>query len=225
MPVVPQYVFPTMVGTGKLNAPKKYRTAFDKAFKQDLESGDVVVNTRSDQLKHTWCDNDRSESHLNASPGIKDNLLEFIDELTKEVNQYAYYHFGINKERCEWVCNVAWLNELQPGGFQTRHSHCNSFLSVIYYIDMPKGAPVTAFHRPLVEMKPYFSFGTDRYHDANFEFIKPEMKEDTFIIFPSYLQHEVEMMPQCEEGKVRRTFACNFIPNRIDCSSYLLELR
>lgn len=223
MPVVPQYVFPTMVGTGKLKNYKKYRTAFDKAFEKDKENGDVVVNTRSSNLLHSWCDNDRSQSPLNASSGIKEYLQDFIQELTEEVNLYAYYHFGIKKERCEWVCNVAWLNETTEGGFQTRHNHCNSFLSVIYYIDLPKGAPVTAFHRPMIHLKPYFAFESDTYHDANFEFIKPGMEEDTFIIFPSYIEHEVEMMPKCD--KPRRTFACNFIPNRIDCSSYLLELR
>lgn len=225
MPVSPQYVFPTMVGTGQLNDFKKYRVQFDKAFQHDIDNGSVVPNTRSDELKHTWCDGDKSESPLNASAGIRTHLLGFIDDLTKEVSEYAYYHFGVNKERCEWICNVAWLNELKPGGFQTKHNHCNSFLSVIYYIDMPENSPLTAFHRPVVDMKSYFAFEPDTYHDATFEFIKPEMKEDTFIIFPSYLHHEVEMMPDCGEGKVRRTFACNFIPNRIDCYSYMLELR
>ena len=74
-------------------------------------------------------------------------------------------------------------------------------------------------------MKSVMSFEADRYHDGNFEYVIPNMAKDTFIIFPSYLHHEVPIMTSGKDGKPRRTFACNFIPNKIDTSSYILELK
>jgi uncharacterized protein (TIGR02466 family) len=223
MPVAPQFIFPTMIGTGQLNDYEKYRPFFYKALEEDKKNNSVVKNSISKDLIHTVCTDDKSEQILNCSIGIKKYLAEFVEDLTQEVNTYAYQHFGINEDRCKFNMNVAWLNETTEGGFQIKHNHCNSFLSVVYYIDLPEEAPKTAFYRPLIDMKPYMSFEADTYHDANFEFIIPKMEEDTFIIFPSYLHHEVPAMPKCD--KPRLTFSCNFLPDRIDTYSYIMELR
>jgi uncharacterized protein (TIGR02466 family) len=225
MPFAPQPIFPTIIATGQLENYKKYRPLFKKAFEEDKarEEG-TVENTLSDKLIHSYSPNDHDEDGLNASLGIKNNLKEFVKELTKEVSRFAYWNYGINNERCEWFCNVAWLNEMEDGGFQYRHNHTNSFLSVVYFIDLPKDSPITMLHRPSLDLRSTMSFEPDRYHDGNFEYVVPSMEEDTFLIFPSYLQHEVPLMKTGTSEK-RRTFACNFIPTQVDTSSYILRFK
>lgn len=223
MPVNPQYIFPTMIGTGKLENFQKYRPAFHKALEEDKKNSKVTENPLSKKLVHTVCEDDKTIKSLNASKGIHMHLSDFVEDLSREVNKYAYHHFGISEDRCEFQMNVAWLNETEEGGFQIKHNHCNSFLSVIYYVDLPEEAPRTVFHRPSVDLRPYLAFEPETFHDANFDFIIPKMEEDTFIIFPSYIQHEVNAMPKCD--KPRLTFSCNFLPNRVDTYSYIVEMR
>lgn len=225
MSIAVQAIFPTLIATGQLDNYKKYRPLFEKAYEEDKESGQWVTNTVSNKCWHSLSPNTKDEDGLNASDGIKNNLKGFIKELTKEVAGFGYFNFGIDKSRCDWVCNTAWLNEMNNGGFQYQHNHTNSFLSLIYYVDSPTKETKTRFHRPHVDMRPTMSFEADRYHDGNFEFVVPEMSKDTFVIFPSYLQHDVPLMETGKDGKPRRTFACNFMPSRIDTASYILELK
>jgi uncharacterized protein (TIGR02466 family) len=225
MPIAVQPIFPTLIATGQLDNYRKYRADLNKAFEEDKQSGQWITNTVSDKACHSLCPNEKDEDGLNASDGIKNHLNHFISDLTKEISRFAYFNYGIDKSRCDWLCNVAWLNEIENGGFQYKHNHTNSFLSLIYYLDTPPDEAKTRFHRPHCDMRPTMSFEADRYHDGNFEYVIPNMVKDTFIVFPSYLHHEVPIMTTGKDGKPRRTFACNFIPDRIDTSSYILELK
>lgn len=198
-------IFPTMIGIGKISNHEY----FLPLFKDALMGGNIITNNVSPKLKHTR--------------DIKDQLKEFLDVLTSEVTKYANNHFGLNPGRCNWVCSNAWLNESNEGAFQTKHNHANAFLSVVYYADFPSGSSPTHLYRPDVYMHPFMRFDPDFYHDGNYEFIAPQVESGNFLIFPSYLQHEVP--PNINLIRPRITLACNYMPNKVDTVDYVMELK
>jgi len=197
-------IFPTLIGIGKIENHADYLPLFLRLL------GDKTNDNKScPDLKHT--------------PDIRSNIPEFLDILTREVTQYANHHFGLKDDRCKWICNNAWLNESGHQAFQTSHNHANTFLSVVYYVDFPDGASQTRLLRPEVHMHPFMKFDPDFYHEGNYEYVSPGVKTGDFLIFPSYLRHEVP--PNINPIRPRITLACNYMPSKIDYNSYVMEIK
>ena len=197
-------IFPTLIGIGKIENHADYLPL----FMQELGKK-TMQNNVSSGLKHT--------------PDIKNCISDFLQVLTKEVTQYANQHFGLRDDRCEWICSNAWLNESHHQAFQTKHNHANSFLSVVYYADFPDGSSQTRLYRPDVYMHPFMRFDPDFYHEGNYEYVSPSVETGNFLIFPSYLKHEVP--PNINLIRPRITLACNYMPSKVDTVDYVMELK
>lgn len=78
------------------------------ALEEDKKNSKVTENPLSKKLVHTVCEDDKTIKSLNASKGIHMHLSDFVEDLSREVNKYAYHHFGISEDRCEFQMNVAW---------------------------------------------------------------------------------------------------------------------
>ena len=103
--------------------------------------------------------------------------------------------FVVNDEDCDnQIINIldnhklflsnSWAQIYKKNQKHIKHTHANSAYSGIIYVDGDKNSGQTIFYHPL----------RDRLleYDINFiEIFKPEFKINKFILFPSYIVHEV----------------------------------
>ncbi len=95
--------------------------------------------------------------------------------------------------------NLMWSNIYRPNGFNAEHFHPNSFLSGIILVKDPQTRPKngvrfnqhggTVFYSPInqnfVILPEAIEEGSAYYTPT----IKPDMKEGTMVLFPSWLRH------------------------------------
>ena len=89
----------------------------------------------------------------------------------------------------------AWVNINSPGSYNRLHSHPDSHLSGVMWIKAPKDCGVISFdnpngHHTYAEINSYDQKFNDKYFIHHSYWLPPI--EGRMIIFPSYLQHEVE---------------------------------
>ena len=106
MPIAVQPIFPTLIATGQLDNYRKHRPSLQKAYEEDKESGQWITNTISDKAFHSLCPNEKDEDGLNASDGIKNNLKDFIADLTKSLDLHILIMVLINLDVTGQRCLV-----------------------------------------------------------------------------------------------------------------------
>lgn len=166
------------------------------------------VNTKDSNLKHTQDIKPLLET-------IKRRAEKCCISLGKDM-------FG---QELEWKITSMWKNTLEKNGSQYVHNHCNSFISGIIYVSLPKGAPITKFHRP--ETLSHFVFSNYNSNSTlnpfNCQWIDiPETMQLDMILFPSYIKHSVDKM---EIDAKRITLSFNAIPNKLSNGPYDIEFK
>lgn len=178
------------------------------ALKRRFESGVTETNSKTDLLSHSTVLNpDSSDSFSGLSDTIRPHLVEFGRLL-----------FG---EELDWLIKEMWINRLEPGGFQTVHSHANSFISGVIYLTGSHPSARTTFYRGMGGRE--FAFANDhkgvRMGPFNApKWAVPETDPGDMVLFPSFMLHEVPK----NEGEVRMTVAFNAIPKRLKSWDYEL---
>lgn len=85
----------------------------------------------------------------------------------------------------------SWANRNEPGQSHHEHSHPNSFVSAVFYLQAPEGSSIT-FHRSTnnntYTMMPAKLEGDNGYTSPTIEM---PVETNDFIMFPSYLIHSV----------------------------------
>ncbi len=179
------------------------------ALKQRFESGATETNVKTDLLSHSTVLNpDASDSFSGLSDIIRPHLVEFGGLL-----------FG---EELDWLIKEMWINRLEPGGFQTVHSHANSFISGVIYLTRSHPSARTTFYRGMGGRE--FAFANEhkgvRMGPFNApKWAVPETGPGDMVLFPSFMLHEVPK----NEGAVRMTVAFNAIPKRLKSWDYELN--
>ena len=93
----------------------------------------------------------------------------------------------------------AWINVNGPGSYNERHSHdphSGTFLSGVFYVKCPEGSGNIRFYDP----RPHIQTSLDMKYYANgdtYHWFPPI--PNTLIMFPAWLEHEVESNKSHEE--------------------------
>ena len=93
----------------------------------------------------------------------------------------------------------AWINVNGPGSYNERHSHdphSGTFLSGVFYVKCPEGSGNIRFYDP----RPHIQSSLDMKYYANgdtYHWFPPI--PNTLIMFPAWLEHEVESNKSHEE--------------------------
>jgi uncharacterized protein (TIGR02466 family) len=135
-------------------------------------------------------------------------------------------HFGslLFGEDLAWHIKEMWINRLEAGGFQTVHSHANSFISGVIYLTESDPSARTTFYRSMGGRD--FAFANEHKGARMGPFNAPKwavpatMPGD-MVLFPSYLLHEVPK----NQGEARMTVAFNAVPDRLRSWDYELAFR
>lgn len=162
-------LFPTPVGLFKLETP---------ATKNELKY-------LSGLPLHKNLGNETSESkYLSKDTKLK-RLTKFFQESidTYFKNVYApCYDVKLNITQC-------WLNVTKPNHFHHQHSHPNSFISGVYYLQSDDTTGKIYFHK---DVKKILDVKTEEFNIFNSESWWMPSTEGTLLLFPSNLTHSVE---------------------------------
>lgn len=101
-------------------------------------------------------------------------------------------HFNVDLEKIKIFASKAWPVIIEKGGQIYKHTHPNSVLSVVYY---PRtGNALTGgklkFHSPNTHRMPIH---VESHNDLTYGDTQYVPEEDRLFIFPSHLEHEVEV--------------------------------
>jgi uncharacterized protein (TIGR02466 family) len=151
---------------------------------------------------------------------IKDRIMEGL-------KFYAYEVLHIDHSY-EFYITQSWLNITTPRGYHHQHSHANSIISGIYYVDCGEGVNEsqtilinTNFINITGNQNWYFK-KTKHTSQNTQEWVVPGSNND-IIYFPSTLQHHVGT----NKAKTnRKSLSFNtFIKGKIGDQNYLSELK
>ena len=160
-----------------------------EAVKKECKKGSSVSN------RGGW----QSEKYNSGS--LPASLLGLIQDTTGVVAQ-VYAHMGLKKHPELSNC---WINVCGNSAYNTRHRHPRSYFSAVYYLAVPEGSAGLLFHRPDM-LSDYFP---DRdSNDSNAVVVELDPKEKDLVVFPSYLDHSVEVSGFIEGERI--AVAMNF---------------
>jgi uncharacterized protein (TIGR02466 family) len=126
-----------------------------------------------------------------------DDLLNLKSVLTKYVNDYFKQVFNPNTEM-ELYITQSWLNVNDNGTGHHPHSHHNSLVSCVYYIDSYNGDEI-AFKNPN-EFLGNFKINSDNPGRWCVNDLKIPVFKNHLLIFPSSLYHMVPQRPSTLNG-------------------------
>lgn len=180
--VVP--MFPTLVWKIVLKA--QVREIIDAKILATLESLRRDLPTL--EAYQGW----QSEQTLHLRNEFQDLVSCVSNKATKSILQFL----RIDQEGFE--ITGCWATVLAKGAFHNAHSHPNNFLSGVYYVRTQPGADTTNFHDPrrqtYVIRPPVVELTAE-----NTDQVVVRVTNGTLLMFPSYLEHSVDINMSAEE--------------------------
>ena len=192
-------LFPVALGSTELDRElTKEELDF---FKRTQESKDRVIN--------------HGNTHTNDHY-ILDNpeLSELKKNLTEKVNLYFRDVYKVDEDIKIFI-TISWVNYTETGEYHHAHSHPNSVISGVYYIETDESDTIT-FSTPWLNKLTMYMNPTE-YNQWNSEEWWYPTRKNTLLLFPSKLTHHVD---QVKSDKTRISLAFNtFIKGKIGGSN------
>lgn len=135
-----------------------------------------------------------------------ETLSELFDTVTDKVNEVR----DQMRLQPEPLLANSWININRKGNYNKRHSHPCCFFSAVYYTKVPEDSESKIIfydprrERMFSEAQEYF---WDELNDINFSSCGYTPREGMLLIFPSWLDHEVE---PCKSEESRISIAFNY---------------
>ena len=193
-------LFPTAVGHYSID---RKLTKTEKKFLVELEKKENEGNKTS------------SDHYVLGSPKLsklkgflEDSLKEYIDQTINPVESNELY------------VTQSWVNYTKEGEYHHKHTHSNSIVSGVFYVDtVPDRDRINFFKDGYSTIKPE----TKDWNSYNSESWWYETKPGDLYLFPSSLPHSVFTVPK---GKTRISLSFNtFIRGSVGVDSDLTELK
>ncbi len=142
-------------------------------------------------------------------------LRAFIQNSINEYFQEIY-----STSTAEIYITQSWVNHTNAGENHHRHKHHNSLISGVFYLKADLNRDRLYFHQP---RKDWFRIEPTQYNVYNSETWWLPVGQNDLFLFPSYLEHYVDVVPG---GETRISLAFNtFIKGSIGSEEYLTELK
>jgi len=148
--------------------------------------------------------NKEERSVLSKFQGIKSGLgniqsdkpifetegLERISDAIKKHIEYYFYEIMHVNHNVEIYMTDNWLNYTTKGQEHKMHTHTNSILSAVYYLQVKDSVPCLTFNR----QQPKFplEFAQMKYTESNSDEWTVEVSEGDIVVFPSNVYHHVK---------------------------------
>ena len=179
-----------------------------------------------DSIERTWIDSleypdkavakDNSDDHMepvNRGMHIL-NSGQLKNTKTKIQNALNYFTKTIMGVEQDFRLTTSWINKIPETEWIQQHSHANSVISGVYYIQTtPQCSPIV-FNKPFlytnfVHQTVQITFDENVSNQYNTEHIGVQPETGDLLLFPSWLEHTVR--PQ-QPNVDRIGLAFNFFP-------------
>lgn len=175
-------LFPTPLFITNIN------DAIDKKLKEYLISMPKIINMG----------NLRSEDGYVLNQPVFSELKVLIMQSIEEYIQTIY-----GNEKLDVYITQSWVNYTNPGEFHHKHTHPNSFISGVFYINAIGGEDMIKFSKPRSSMFDIFTPVRNNYNSND---VCIMVETGDLLLFPSLFEHEV---PTTTSKETRISIAFN----------------
>lgn len=182
------YLFPTPLLVS--HYPNSYDTELDCIKKLEFHKEQLDSDINNAQSVDTYV--------LNR-PEFK-NIKTFIED------KLNYFSKEVFKYSSELVITQSWVNISPFGKSHNRHSHPNSIISGVWYIEISETSPPIRFHNSIVREINLDTTETNEFNGITYALVP---KKSDVIFFPSNLHHDV---PKNEVDSLRISLSFNSWP-------------
>jgi len=145
------------------------------------------INLSDVQFKNGLMSNDKHILHREELSSVKNQITKHIEEYKNKTLQVA--------DDIEIYITNSWLMKHDKGHYAHEHSHANSVISGVYYIEVPKMSGNIIFHKASNNisnvMSPVIALRYKKYNVYNSEEYAVKTKNNLLVLFPSNLRHSV----------------------------------
>lgn len=125
-------------------------------------------------------------NYISSNTYVLNDLSNLKNEIQKNVNHYLK---NILQHKMDFKFVKSWLTKTEPEGYSSKHRHCNSFLSGVYYPESGKDFNICFYKK-----NTFWDVKSENFNDFNAMNYKLNISEDNFLIlFPSSLKHSIDV--------------------------------
>ena len=147
--------------------------------------------------------NDKQVLNHDICAPLKEQVQAGIDEFL-----FDYFKMKFDGK---FFVHRSWVLEQKTGHWSHKHTHPNSILSGVMYLDVPEGSGEIQFDKP----ENYHNwintdtlrFMVEEYHQYNCDIWRIFPQAGAMLIFPSHLKHSV-MTNRAKESRWSLSFDC-----------------
>ena len=162
---------------------------------------DILEQTNNVEIPENWATNNIKTSWGTTNQVFVDHDNSFDTIFTKCLLSQFDRRFVFT------LSGELWFNYYPEGAWQELHDHIpvanvKSHFSCIYYLSYDEEVHTPAqFYDPVAQLRPH-SVSLNGVED----FYSPKVKEGTFLMFPTYLQHRVKPQKVSDTPRVTISF-------------------
>ena len=132
----------------------------------------------------------------------------FVDSISSQLN-FVLTNMGWDIKNQEVKITGMWAIINKKNSSNAMHSHSNNYISAAYYVKAPKNCGDIVFHDPRFAAT-YRYPKISKTNKLNSNIVSFQPKEGMLVLFPSYLQHSVNLN-QSNKERVVISFNINLI--------------
>lgn len=160
----------------------------------------TILNNTSESGGSNWLTNVK-----NCLGTYNLNENSFFEDLHQKVTEHVNVfnkHMGSNRF---YSCKYSWFNIYEIGDYQEYHNHPHSTYSAIFFLKTNSESSPLVLQNPAEDMHPPHDIV--HLNELNFGNYRFESRQNSLIIFRSYIKH---MVPKHHDIEKRITIAFNY---------------
>ncbi len=195
-------IFPTPIYTNKLD--------------REFTKKEINFCAKEKEKKFKNVGNNSSDNNYILNSSEFKNLKQELDEIVKD---YFKKIISIDEKASPYITQ-SWLNWTSENEFHHRHSHSNSIVSGVLYIDVDEKQDKINFFK---DEKSQIYIREKEPNIFNTNNVSLVVKNGLVVLFPSYLDHAVDVK---QGNNVRVSLAFNtFVKGTIGLDKAFTELK
>jgi uncharacterized protein (TIGR02466 family) len=148
----------------------------------DLNSEEIINHLNTSSFNNI---NKQCVCYVSENFNILDELMSLKKQIELHVKNYLYEVF---EYKMDYKFLNSWATKTNKEGYDVRHSHCNTFLSGVYYPKANENFKII-FYKKKSE---FWNINCNKYNEFNSKELFFNIEEDnTLLLFPSDLEHSI----------------------------------
>ena len=111
-------------------------------------------------------------------------------ELKKKINEHIkeYVNIVYPNTNIDVYITQSWANYTEPNQYHHKHSHPNSFISGVFYVNAIKNEDMIKFYK---DLPPTFQINHNQSNNYNSQDVAIFIESGDLVLFPSNFEHDV----------------------------------